>query len=228
MTLRERLDGQLPQTTVTLWHDPETGGDPPTVVVRALPPLEYEQLVAAHPPTGHRATYDKATFVPALLAATVVDDDPLTEDEWAAVVANGPLSAGEVDELVDAARRVNDRRPDPRLGHRFAADGQLAAEMAVCAVYRMPHSAFLGWDPVDRDKAIWWQIRQSETCRSCGTRPEEWDPNRGGDYNAYEPDVATCRGCELKAPMQDQIDKGVGTRYRRGSYVVLRPPGPPS
>lgn len=227
MSLRGRLRArQLPQTTVALWHDGEQGAEPPTVVVRALPADEYEALVAAHPPTVRGAAFDRRTFAPALLAACVDDGDgdPLSASGWAHVLANGPLSAGEVGELFEAARRVNDRKPDARLAYRFTADLQLASEMAVCAAYRIRHSEFLTWSQSDRDKAIWWQIRQAETCRNCGTRPEEWDPDRGGDYYAYEPVVDVCRGCEVKAPKQDSVDKDVGKTFRRGSFVVLRRP----
>ena len=38
--------------------------------------------------------------------------------------------------------------------------------MAVCADYKISHSHFLGgpnrWTPADRDKAIWWYVREKE------------------------------------------------------------------
>lgn len=102
---------------------------------------------------------------------------------------------------------------------RFDRDHQLATEMAVCATYGIPHSRFLGWDQPDRDKAIWWHVRQQETCPQCGTRPDEWDPEHGGARNAYSPEVRRCRGCEVRQrgeDMPEMKDNG------RGLSVVLR------
>ena len=93
--------------------------------------------------------------------------------------------------------------------------------MAVCAAYRIPHGEFLGWSALDRDKAVWWQARQSGTCQQCGTRPEEWDEAQGGDLNAYAGTVAHCRGCEVRGQMQEQFDKAPKGSFRRGSYVTL-------
>lgn len=93
--------------------------------------------------------------------------------------------------------------------------------MAVCAEYRISHSAFLGWAAADRDKAIWWQVRKAATCQQCGTRPEEWDEDNGGDLHAYVGSVGHCRGCEVRAQHQEQFDKAPKGAYRRGSYVTL-------
>jgi len=95
----------------------------------------------------------------------------------------------------------------------------------VCAAHHCSHSHFLGgppeWTQLDRDKAIWWQIRTATTCSQCGTRPEEWDEKRGGDLNAYAGTVAHCRGCEVRAQMQEQFDKSPKGSFRRGSYVTM-------
>jgi hypothetical protein len=95
--------------------------------------------------------------------------------------------------------------------------------MAVCAEYRIPHSHFLGgpavWTPADRDKAIWWQVRQAETCRACGTRPDEWDPNLGGHRRAYAVEERVCAGCEVlqRAEAQHAEDEPA----LRGAHLVL-------
>lgn len=85
----------------------------------------------------------------------------------------------------------------------------------------MPHSVFLGWAQDDRDKAIWYHVRQRSRCPSCGTRPEEWDPARGGDRRAYTAAVHRCPGCvELERTQESpQVQKG-----GRGLSVVLRRP----
>lgn len=91
--------------------------------------------------------------------------------------------------------------------------------MAVCAqVYRIPHSQFLAWPKDDRDKAIWWYVRERDRCGQCGTRGAEWDETRGGNRNAYTPTLRRCRGCELVAAEQD---KSRGKPVGRGVYVTL-------
>lgn len=90
-------------------------------------------------------------------------------------------------------------------------------ELAVCHHYRIPHSQFLGWAEQDRDKAIWWHVRQLQTCQSCGTRSEEWDETRGGRRDAYGPQSQICRGCEVKQGYEASIHDEQG----RGERVVL-------
>lgn len=87
------------------------------VVVRALPPAQFEALVAEHPPTDEQAdeglTWDPATFVPALLAACV--DLPWSAEEWAELCTAGPLALGEITALFETAVQINGRAPDLRL-----------------------------------------------------------------------------------------------------------------
>jgi hypothetical protein len=94
--------------------------------------------------------------------------------------------------------------------------------MAVCAEYRVPHGYFLGgpfrWTQLDRDKAIWWHVRQKQTCSQCGTREEEWDPELGGDRQAYGAEYRRCRGCEVKAMAEDALTSDFG----RGIYISMR------
>lgn len=90
--------------------------------------------------------------------------------------------------------------------------------MAVCAAYGIPHSMFLSWRPTDRDKAVWWHIRQQEACPSCGTRPDEWDPERGGHRHAYIARKKRCYGCEQKQQVEASIDP---EKEGRGVHVVL-------
>lgn len=96
--------------------------------------------------------------------------------------------------------------------------------MPVCAEYRISHSHFLGgppaWTAADRDKAIWWQIRKAETCPSCGTRPEEWEPQLGGHRRAYVAEEFVCAGCEVlqradaQRPEDEPQLRGVYTRLK--------------
>lgn len=90
--------------------------------------------------------------------------------------------------------------------------------MTVCEQYRIPHSTFLDWDEDDREKAIWWMIRQKETCPRCGTRDREWDETVGGDRNAYGAEVRRCRGCEVKE-MAEAADL---SEYGKGIYIAMR------
>lgn len=92
--------------------------------------------------------------------------------------------------------------------------------MAVCAEYRIPHSRFLSWSQEDRDKAIWFQVRQRQTCPQCGTRADEWE----GDRNAYVASFHHCRGCEVKARSEDELEKAP-EQFPRGTTPTLRPRG---
>lgn len=87
----------------------------------------------------------------------------------------------------------------------------------MCAEYRIPHSEFLGWLASDRSKAIWWHLRQREACPSCGTRPDEWNPDKGGHRFVYEPKIRQCAGCvELERTREDET-----VTKQRGMHVVL-------
>lgn len=95
--------------------------------------------------------------------------------------------------------------------------------MAVCVAYRIPHSVFLReWTQADRDKAIWFQVQQADTCQGCGTRPDEWDPERGGDRNAYAASVHTCRGCAVLEQQREAFATAPKGTHGRGAHVVLK------
>jgi hypothetical protein len=86
---------------------------------------------------------------------------------------------------------------------------------------QLPHSVFLGWDLDDRDKALWWLIHKRQACPNCGTRPDEWDEDRGGDMHAYEAQPYHCRGCEVQAQGEEWFEKH-RTQMRRGTSMRLR------
>jgi hypothetical protein len=111
-------------------------------------------------------------------------------------------------------------RGDPK---RLNADPELELELEVCRHYRLPHSQFLGWSDDDRAKAIWSHVRARQTCARCGTRDEEWDPQRGGHRRAYTAEAHVCRGCEAvearSAGLTDEDRTG-------GVHVALKKRGP--
>jgi hypothetical protein len=95
-------------------------------------------------------------------------------------------------------------------------------EMTLCQdVYKISHSHFLGgppeWTQLDRDKAIWKNIRTKEKCSNCGTREAEWDPLQGGDRQAYTVRAYRCRGCEVKAMYPEALLESLG----KGVYLYL-------
>lgn len=93
--------------------------------------------------------------------------------------------------------------------------------MRVCAAYGIPHSEFLSWSKTDRDKALWWDIRQRETCQSCGTRPEQLEE----DPASWTWKVESCPGCELRAKGQQvatmQAKRGDPKGLKDWQYVTL-------
>lgn len=93
------------------------------------------------------------------------------------------------------------------------------------AEYGLLHSEFLRKPKDDRDKAILRHIRKKSTCGTCGTRPEEWDPERGGDRHAYSGALGHCRGCQEIESQREQMKSGPQIR---GTYITLlrNPTGP--
>jgi hypothetical protein len=88
--------------------------------------------------------------------------------------------------------------------------------MGYCGPRGIAHEGeFLTWSASDRSKALWWYVRDRDTCGKCGTRPEEWDPKRGGRRWAYYAQIRTCAGCEVRERAEDPPPVG------RGTYVAL-------
>lgn len=102
---------------------------------------------------------------------------------------------------------------------RIDADPQLALELAVCAQYKRFHSEFLALSQDDRDKAIWQFLRDRSTCPHCGTRPEEWDPDAGGNRAAYVADLTECEGCVVRLRGEAEAEQEL--RDFRGARIVL-------
>jgi hypothetical protein len=103
--------------------------------------------------------------------------------------------------------------------------------MEYCGKFGIPHSVFLGrvvgpgepqWLDADRNKATWWMIHQQSTCPECGTRPDEWK----GDPHAYVPEQHHCRGCEVMAQGQADLERMYkGKQVRRGTTMRLKRSG---
>jgi hypothetical protein len=52
----------------------------------------------------------------------------------------------------------------------------------------------------------------------CGTREDEWDPDRGGRRNAYRAEWVHCEGCESRAWAQEELNE----TNRKGVRIELR------
>ncbi len=94
--------------------------------------------------------------------------------------------------------------------------------MAYCGPRGLPHSFFLGgphaWTQDDRDKALAWQELDRQSCPSCGTRAEEWNPEHGGHPRAYAAEHTSCDGCAAIDRAHDSKDfEGL-----RGHKIRLR------
>lgn len=87
----------------------------------------------------------------------------------------------------------------------------------MCAEYRVRHSEFLAWSDSDRDKALWQHIRSRQACSQCGTRPEEWDPDKGGRRRAYRAEIHQCEGCVVR----EQAEAAPELQTARGMRVAL-------
>lgn len=85
--------------------------------------------------------------------------------------------------------------------------------MELCNQWGMPHSRFKGrgdgtWSDLDRRKAMAYAAYQRHVCGTCGTRPEEWDEDAGGDEFAYTAITHRCLGCQTVADKQKEVPDG--------------------
>jgi hypothetical protein len=80
----------------------ELGGDPATLLYRAIGATAYDKLLTRHPPTKEQladgAAFNSNTFAPALLAQVCVDP-ALDATEWGEIWNSEDWNRGEVSEL---------------------------------------------------------------------------------------------------------------------------------
>lgn len=87
----------------------------------------------------------------------------------------------------------------------------------MCAAYQIRHSQFLAWSDSDRDKAISYHTWERSKCKDCRTRPEEWDPDKGGRRRAYRAVILDCEGCIVI----EQASEAPQMKQGRGKKVAL-------
>lgn len=85
----------------------------------------------------------------------------------------------------------------------------------------IPHSEFLSWSEEDQDKALAFMREKATICRDCGTRLDDWDPDKGGHRHAFVGDVQRCPGCELLEQEQENVRRDMTSM--RGIKVRLKP-----
>ena len=89
--------------------------------------------------------------------------------------------------------------------------------MSYCGPQGIPRSRFLRWPQRDQDDAMAWALHERTRCPSCGTRPEDWDPEQGGRDDAYRAELHKCWGCDAKASAEKKIREDMGP----GVFVTL-------
>ena len=94
--------------------------------------------------------------------------------------------------------------------------------MGYCGPRGIPHSAFLGWELDDREKALAWHLHELQRCPDCGLHPHEFDEAHGGSQHAYVPGLKHCRGCEVRAQADDLMTEHTKRKGRRGTKPTVR------
>lgn len=88
------------------------------IVLRALPPSDWEALIAAHPAPADQpgAMWNVYTLRPELLAASVVLPEGEESPDWDEMYRGGHLTAAELGSLFNAAVELNARAPQVSTG----------------------------------------------------------------------------------------------------------------
>lgn len=90
--------------------------------------------------------------------------------------------------------------------------------MAYCGPHGIPLSEFLRWPAADQQAALAWQAHESRRCHGCGSHPDDWDPELGGDLHAYRAVTRICQGCvELQRRHTEPDNQDV-----RGLHINLQ------
>lgn len=94
--------------------------------------------------------------------------------------------------------------------------------MDYCGPRALPRSEFLAWPEEDQDAALWWVVRDRQRCGSCGTHPDDWNPEVGGHKDAYCAEVRTCPGCQRRGVAEAELSKERESgQPKHGAHVVL-------
>lgn len=106
--------------------------------------------------------------------------------------------------------------------------------MEYCGPRALPHSQFLSWPEDDQDKALAWMIDKQDTCRNCGSYPDEWvEQDENGRFFKVQPPpmYARTHSCEGCATIE-HAEKGIrasnnGSLGNIRVYLSRTPPPPP-
>lgn len=112
---------------------------------------------------------------------------------------------------------------------RLRSDPLYALRVGYAAERGIPFKEFLAWDEGDQEVALVWLAQKRGVHGGCGTHPDEWDPRRGGDPEAYHAAVLLCPGCQkIELARSDLEKKKSAGEHVHGAYVALRHgPEPP-
>lgn len=93
--------------------------------------------------------------------------------------------------------------------------------MAYCAPRGIPlREVFLRWPQEDQDDALTWAAHEARRCSGCGTHPDDWDPDAGGERHAFRAEPYQCQGCvetqrTAEAPEMQDGQRGMRVRLVR-------------
>lgn len=91
--------------------------------------------------------------------------------------------------------------------------------MNYCGPRGIPLTTFLSWAKTDQDAALAWSEHEARRCRSCGTHPDDYDPDAGGRRHAWHPAVDVCEGCAALARGQESLGEHIERQH--GARLIL-------
>lgn len=193
------------------------------VVVRDLPPGEWQALVDEYPPPlDQPGPWHAEEFPPALIGACVVS----IEDR---VFPHGmPLSAARqlwdtwepdvTEELFEVCLRLSSPRPLEWARRRLDTDPQLALEVAYCTDKGLRPSEFADWSHRDRDLVLAQWLKVKTSCPGCAV---PWELMQ--DYDGADIEERACVWCEQRRAALESIPEE--HRERVHLFIVPRLPG---
>lgn len=76
------------------------------------------------------------------------------------------------------------------------------------------------WTAEDRNKVLARIIEKRLQCPDCGTRRDEFDPKKGGHWQAYQATTDQCHGCRIS---EEAYLSATKNNDQRGIKVRLEP-----